>query len=349
MKLKVLNEENIAVSPTIEDDTIISNKKKQDKLKKRLKPILDAGKDLVKKTTKNAKMIDDGYGIVGMESAEDLNESLNEAMPGDENYFEIKDNDVYYKGHKFKLLKTNSKDQYFLIDPINFTLIDWGADPIEVAVADGYPQKACDEYLARLHEDFEIYDKDLTKNAAWNTGRLNMRAGIKDEPKDKIEDEKGSDGYWDLAWVIADELDDATRENPKGAEAGEIIYNLLKYKYNKDLKRLVNDQNFNESLIEDLEIDNQNSGISSWINNLIKDEWEAVDGYKMTLMQLENLENKDSYENIMNNLNDILEEEMVHIGQLQAVLKDVEPAADFIDTGKVEAEEETDKEKLELR
>lgn len=293
--------------------------------KKCIKELKKNAEDLLKATAPKEKVIDPM-----------LKESLKETMPGDENYFEIHGNDVYYKGHKFKLLDNSNakngiaKDSYFLIDPANYKLVDWGADSIEVAVADGYPQKACDAYLADLHEDFVIKGKDLTKNAAWNTGRLNMNAKKHTSKEVKL---------LDIANRIADALADAARNNPKGKEDNEIIWDILNDEFG-------NNENFNESLKEDFdEKSPEDNGISTIINSLVIDEWEAVDGYQSAIATIEQF---GGHEEVKDILKDILDEEMVHIGQLQEANKYVEPATNNIEAGQNEANEEASEDEEEL-
>lgn len=57
--------------------------------------------------------------------------------------------------------------------------------------------------------------------------------------------------------------------------------------------------------------------IANLINNLVKDEWEAVEGYNSAIATLSDFE---GLEGILSNLEDIRDEEYVHIGQLQSCL-----------------------------
>ena len=80
--------------------------------------------------------------------------------------------------------------------------------------------------------------------------------------------------------------------------------------------------------------------IEQVLSDLIKDEFEAIDGYSSSLATLKILENDGSdYSGIIANLEDIKNEELVHVGQLQKCLAEVNPKADAIDDGKEEASE----------
>lgn len=80
--------------------------------------------------------------------------------------------------------------------------------------------------------------------------------------------------------------------------------------------------------------------IEQVLSDLIKDEFEAIDGYNSALATLKILENDGSdYSGIIANLEDIKNEELVHVGQLQKCLAEVNPKAEAIDDGKDEASE----------
>lgn len=75
--------------------------------------------------------------------------------------------------------------------------------------------------------------------------------------------------------------------------------------------------------------------LATSLNNLIRDEYEAIDGYNDMISDLE--KNKQN-EDIIPVLTDINNEENTHVGQLQEALKTISPAADHIAKGEVEAE-----------
>lgn len=80
--------------------------------------------------------------------------------------------------------------------------------------------------------------------------------------------------------------------------------------------------------------------IEQVLSDLIKDEFEAIDGYNSSIATLKILENDGSdYSGIIANLEDIKNEELVHVGQLQKCLAEVNPGAEAIDDGKEEASE----------
>lgn len=96
----------------------------------------------------------------------------------------------------------------------------------------------------------------------------------------------------------------------------------------------------NETLKEELDEETQvECGLTTMINSLIKDELEAIDAYNSAIVTLE-VENKSEFTNVVR---DIISEENKHIGQLQAILKELNPqtTAD-IDEGQQEGQEQID-------
>ena len=86
-------------------------------------------------------------------------------------------------------------------------------------------------------------------------------------------------------------------------------------------------------------------GIAAMLNSLIRDEWEAIDGYNSTIATLKDLKGNGSLadvENIEKVLTDIVNEENIHVGQLQKVLELVSPNATSIAVGEKEAAEQTE-------
>ena len=79
------------------------------------------------------------------------------------------------------------------------------------------------------------------------------------------------------------------------------------------------------------------TGVAQDLNYLIKDELEAVEGYNSVLATWKDA---DKFPEIIAVLKDIVDEEMLHIGQLQRALELVSPNAKNIQAGAEEAEEQ---------
>lgn len=88
---------------------------------------------------------------------------------------------------------------------------------------------------------------------------------------------------------------------------------------------------------EQSRIDSVNVGLSNVLTALIKDEWEAYEGYKSAI---ETFKIEGVNTEVINVLDEILAEELVHIGQLQKALELVEPQATEIPEGEKEAEKQ---------
>lgn len=77
-------------------------------------------------------------------------------------------------------------------------------------------------------------------------------------------------------------------------------------------------------------------GMSMVISDLIKDEYEAIDGYNSAIVTAE----AEGWGGLVKVLTDIQAEEHIHIGQLQELLKTTDPNADKIIDGQEEGKEQ---------
>lgn len=84
-----------------------------------------------------------------------------------------------------------------------------------------------------------------------------------------------------------------------------------------------------------------NFGLAGMINSLIKDEWDAIDGYNSTMATLMQI-NTPEAQQAVKIFTDIVNEENIHVGQLQRVLELVSPNAVSINRGAEEASRQMD-------
>lgn len=77
-------------------------------------------------------------------------------------------------------------------------------------------------------------------------------------------------------------------------------------------------------------------GMASVISDLIKDEYEAIDGYNSAIATAE----AEGFEDLVNVLTEIQAEENLHIGQLQAIMNTLDPNAHLVDDGQQEGIEQ---------
>lgn len=81
----------------------------------------------------------------------------------------------------------------------------------------------------------------------------------------------------------------------------------------------------------------KNNGIADMLNDLIKSEFDAISDYNNAISTIIT---EDPESPMIKVFEDILKEENLHVGQLQAALQQVSPAADEIDKGVEEAQEQ---------
>jgi hypothetical protein len=77
-------------------------------------------------------------------------------------------------------------------------------------------------------------------------------------------------------------------------------------------------------------------GMASVISDLIKDEYEAIDGYNSAIATAE----AEGFGDMVNVLTEIQAEEHLHIGQLQAIMNTIDPNAHLVDDGQAEGVEQ---------
>ena len=102
-----------------------------------------------------------------------------------------------------------------------------------------------------------------------------------------------------------------------------------------------------EEVVPSAPISPAEMSLANMFNALIRDEWEAIDGYNGTISTIREImmspeyeSNSIDYEGIIKILEDITNEENLHVGQLQKALETISPNAESIQTGEEEASEQ---------
>lgn len=147
-------------------------------------------------------------------------------------------------------------------------------------------------------------------------------AEVQNEPEDKVK--KLKDRLKDLQ--EAEEAMEARHDPSEKDDLAEIKEEIAKVE--AELKSI--DTPITESLNESTE----NNGLSTILNMLIKDEFDAIQQYNDAIVNFE----AEGRTDLVQVLQDILNEENLHVGQLEVLLEQVNGAANSIDQGKAEAE-----------
>ena len=141
-------------------------------------------------------------------------------------------------------------------------------------------------------------------------------------------------------------------QNDLNGDAWYLLYQLIRYCKEEDLKDLWVDRmgsvaekvgfgkegTIEESLngvAEPIET-GAFVGMASVISDLIKDEYEAIDGYNSAIATAE----AEGFGDMVTVLSEIQAEENLHIGQLQTLMTMVDPNAHLVDDGKQEGIEQ---------
>lgn len=141
--------------------------------------------------------------------------------------------------------------------------------------------------------------------------------------------------------VLKEELkEDTVKQNGKWVNKGkEGTHGKFKNKKEADAQRkAMFAQGFKESLTED---PNQptDTTVAGRLITAINDEWKTIDLYNNIISELSNTDG-DDYKKMIPIIEDIVNEENVHVGQLQKALELISPDTVDIAKGEKEAEEQ---------
>lgn len=132
--------------------------------------------------------------------------------------------------------------------------------------------------------------------------------------------------------IDPEDIDEISSEDEYNSFYGKIE-DLKEVFYYKDGKKITEDI---EETFGEPPAPGKDTGAANTISALIQDEWQAIDGYNKAIENLTNLD----MENIVEVLKDIVAEENIHVGQLQAALQTIATNAGEIATGEKEAAEQ---------
>lgn len=99
--------------------------------------------------------------------------------------------------------------------------------------------------------------------------------------------------------------------------------------------------NTEPEVMEEPTIQEQNNAVATMLIDAINGEWETIDLYNNIIVNLDNTRDAD----IIAVIQDIVDEENIHVGQLQRALAMVSPQTDKIADGEQEAEEQLTEDK----
>lgn len=130
----------------------------------------------------------------------------------------------------------------------------------------------------------------------------------------------------------------------------EPVDEVVKSTLTEDTESEVEKEHEEEAIPEVAQTTEVDFGIASMINGAIIDEFEAIDTYNSLLVTIQNLKQQtqevstlENFDSIVRVITDIVNEENIHVGQLQKILGLVSANAAFIKEGDKEAEEVLEK------
>ena len=184
--------------------------------------------------------------------------------------------------------------------------------------------------LEKLHKELlDLFSGDVKKAFTFfvENENVKLKEDYKEPIKEDIEIEvEDSDGDVDSVIVPSDEIEASIESEEKEEKEEEVIPD-------------------GPETYQDFDIANS-------LNALIRDEWEAIEGYNNASNLLKTMKEYDTelkidVDGIIKILADIANEENLHVGQLQKALEMVSPNAESIKDGAKEAEEQIEETETE--
>ena len=111
----------------------------------------------------------------------------------------------------------------------------------------------------------------------------------------------------------------------------------VKKDFIKESKKPIKKLTLSEELTEEEHVSNVSNddlGLTSLVSTLIKHEWESIDLYNSILLTFRQANNQEA-EEILNN---IINDDYVHVGQLEKLAQLINPLANNIELGQQETE-----------
>lgn len=126
----------------------------------------------------------------------------------------------------------------------------------------------------------------------------------------------------------------------------EVIKPIIKEDVEDDIEKQTSDVKVDTTEPLNPPQTNNEFGVSSLLNASIIDEFEAIDGYNSQIATVKDVLSKEKdekkieyYTSIIEILTEIVNEENIHVGQLQRALSLVSPNASLITDGEVKTVE----------
>ena len=131
--------------------------------------------------------------------------------------------------------------------------------------------------------------------------------------------------------------DKLEQQAEKDLEQANKDLEKVKKDFIKESKKPIKKLTLSEELTEEEHISNVSNddlGLTSLVSTLIKHEWESIDLYNSILLTFRQANNQEA-EEILNN---IINDDYVHVGQLEKLAQLINPLVNNIELGQQETE-----------
>ena len=257
------------------------------------------GKDYINKV-KDVNITEDVYSTAGVNNSEMS--------------FDIKDDGtivIYDNDKEIKRSKTNPEYAKQVLKDLGFKVKD---DEIIKEDTDNSDFKSFIDKFIDIHKD--AIEKEKERIALLKNPIGNLNINIEEEIKDSEER------------IKQHELEILNFENIKNTRP---IKESFEDEHLGSTEKVIEDGG---EIIPDSVNPGPDAGIASQLNKLIRDEWEAIQGYNDAIVMAE----LEGFHDVAKVFKDIVNEENVHVGQLEQCMKLVSPNTDSIVHGEIEAE-----------
>ena len=148
---------------------------------------------------------------------------------------------------------------------------------------------------------------------------------------------------WKVSFKLGEHDNWSRFESATEDEAKEAVEKFITKKWPNrkyeflDIEEFI-EESLTESIINDVTPieEGPKVGMASVIGDLIKDEYEAIDGYNAAIATAQ----AEGFEDAVRVLTEIQAEENIHVGQLQEVMKLFDPNANKVEDGQAEGAEQ---------
>ena len=210
---------------------------------------------------------------------------------------------------------------------------------------EGFEDVETDDTQIANENDPETDNNDIIDNET-----IDDENGFSDENTMDISDDTNISTTYKVTYTLGSHENWSRVDTSSESEAEQIVTKYITNKWPDREFKIIETSEFDESELEETlneALEDQITdaqpietgaavGMAAIISDLIKDEYEAIDGYNSAIATAE----AEGFGDMVRVLTEIQAEENLHIGQLQTLMNMVDPNAHLVDDGQQEGIEQ---------